>query len=141
MDRDFFTRAFQSPLSFSLSAFGPGVAFFLEWFELLTAFFFFTSFNILPLCNWVFVHQTLSLGCFHGKDGAFAIVQLPIVPEEIELPKIAMQIFAADVVVDADEAAPDERMAAFRSINVDIATRILKRPMADCLVSSCPAFL
>jgi hypothetical protein len=60
--------------------------FFLEWFELLTAFFLFTSLNILSLRNWVFVHQTLSLGCFHRKNGALAIVQLPIVPEEIELP-------------------------------------------------------
>jgi hypothetical protein len=33
LDRDFFTRSFQLPLSFNLSAFGPGVAFFLEWFE------------------------------------------------------------------------------------------------------------
>jgi hypothetical protein len=86
LDRDFFTRSFQLPLSFSRSAFGPGMDFFLEWFELLTAFFLFTSLNILSLRNWVFVHQTLSLGCFHRKNGALAIVQLPIVPEEIELP-------------------------------------------------------
>jgi hypothetical protein len=138
LDRDFFTRSFQFPLSFNLSAFGPGVAFFLEWFELLTAFFLLTSLNILPLRNWVFVHQSLSFGCFHGKDGAFAIIQLPIVPEEIELPEIAMQIFAADVVIDADETAPDECMAAFRSVNVDIATRIFQRPMANRFVGACP---
>jgi hypothetical protein len=42
LDRDFFTRSFQFPLSFNLSALGPGVAFFLEWFELLTAFFLLT---------------------------------------------------------------------------------------------------
>lgn len=50
-----------------------------------------------------------SFGCFHGENSALAIVQLPIVPEEIELPKIAMQIFAADIVIDADETAPDKR--------------------------------
>jgi hypothetical protein len=33
-------EVFQLPLSFNLSAFGPGVALFLEWFELSTAFFF-----------------------------------------------------------------------------------------------------
>ena len=84
LDSDFFTRSFQLPLSFNLSAFGPGVAFFLEWFELFTAFFLFTSLNILSLRNWVFVHQSFSLGCFHGKNGAFAIVQRPIVPEKID---------------------------------------------------------
>lgn len=55
-DRDFFTSSFQFPLSFNLSAFGPGVDFFLEWFELLTAFFLLTIFNILSLRKWVFVH-------------------------------------------------------------------------------------
>ena len=49
LDSDFFTRSFQLPLSFNLSAFGPGVAFFLEWFELLTAFFLLTS---LPSVIW-----------------------------------------------------------------------------------------
>ena len=56
LDRDFFTRSFQLPLSFNRSALGPGVAFLLEWFELLTAFFLLTSFNILSLRNWVSVH-------------------------------------------------------------------------------------
>jgi len=80
LDRDFFTRAFQSPLSFNLSALGPGVAFFLEWFELFATFFLFTSFNILSLRKWVLVHQSLTLGCFHSKNGTFTIVQLPMVP-------------------------------------------------------------
>jgi hypothetical protein len=123
------------PFSFSRSALGPGVALFLEWFELFTAFFFlFTSLNILSLRNWVFVHQPFSLGCFHGKNGAFAVIQLPIVPEKIELPKIAMQVFAADVVIDTDETATNERMAAFRSVDVNVAPRIFKRPMTDCFV-------
>jgi hypothetical protein len=60
--------------------------------RLLLSSFLFTSLNILPLRNWVFVHQTLPLGCFHGENGALAIVQRLIVPEEIELPELAMQI-------------------------------------------------
>ena len=28
-----------------------------------------------------------------------------VVPQKIELPQIAMQVFAADVVIDADDAA------------------------------------
>ena len=54
--KDFLTKSCQFPLSFNLSGFGPGVAFFLEWFELLTDFFLLTSLNILPLCNWVSIH-------------------------------------------------------------------------------------
>ena len=74
LDRDFFTRSFQLLFSLSRSALGPGVTFFLEWFELFTAFFLLTSLNILSLRKWVFVHQSLSLCRFHSKDRAFAIV-------------------------------------------------------------------
>jgi hypothetical protein len=56
LDRDFLTRSRQLPFSFNRPAWGPGVAFFLEWFELFTAFFLFTSLNILSLREWVFVH-------------------------------------------------------------------------------------
>jgi hypothetical protein len=62
LDRDFLTRSFQFPLSFSLSAFGPGVAFFLEWFELFTAFFFLNSPRVLPLRFWVLIPEPLSFG-------------------------------------------------------------------------------
>jgi hypothetical protein len=48
LDRDFFTRSFQLPLSSNLSGFGPGVAFFLEWFELFTAFFLLTLSERMP---------------------------------------------------------------------------------------------
>lgn len=43
---------------------------------------------------------------------------------EIELPKIPMEVFATDVVIDADESAPDECVATFSGIHVDIATAI-----------------
>src|SRR6266481_294157 len=52
-----------------------------------------------------------------------------------------MKIFTADVVIYADQAAPNQCMAAFGSVNVNIATRILERPMADRFVCSCPALL
>ncbi len=53
---DFLTASCQLPCSFKRSALGPGVAFFLEWFELFTAFFLLTILNILSLRKWVFVH-------------------------------------------------------------------------------------
>ncbi len=90
LDRDPVRRSFQLPLSFNRSAFGPGVAFFLEWFELLTAFFFLTIFTILSLGNWVFIHQAFGFRLPNCSDGALTIIHLAIVPEKIELPKIAM---------------------------------------------------
>jgi hypothetical protein len=62
LDRDFFTRSFQFPLSFNLSAFGPGVPFFLEWFELLTAFFFLNGPRVFSFRFWVLIPQSLSFG-------------------------------------------------------------------------------
>jgi hypothetical protein len=62
LDRDFFTRSFQLPESFNLSALGPGEAFFLEWFELFTAFFLFNGPRVFPLRFWVLIPQTLSFG-------------------------------------------------------------------------------
>jgi len=87
----------QLPFSFSRSALGPGVAFFLEWFELFSAFFLFISFG-----KGVFVHQPLPLGRFHGEDCAFTIVQLPIMPKKSRTARDsdAMQIFSADIVID-----------------------------------------
>ena len=60
LDKDFLS--FQFPLSFNLSAFGPGVAFFfLEWFELLPTFFVTTTPNIRLLRNRVFSTSIVSL--------------------------------------------------------------------------------
>jgi len=44
-------------------------------------------------------------------------------------------------VIDTDEEATDKRVAAFPSVNVDIATRIFERSMADRFVCSDPALL
>jgi hypothetical protein len=102
LDRDFFTRSLQLPLSFNRSAFGPGVAFFfLEWFELFTAIFLVTNSSVPLLDKWVFVHQPLSFGSLYRRYRSFAIIHLPIVPHEIKLPEIPLQIFATDIVVDA----------------------------------------
>ena len=129
------------PSSFNLSAFGPGVSFFLEWFELLAAFFFTTTPNIRLLRNGVFVHQSFAFGCFNRGDSSLAVIHLAIVPEEIDLPQIAMQVLAAHVVIDADETAPNERMATFRSVNVNVATRIFLCAMAHRFVFSRSALL
>lgn len=47
----------------------------------------------------------------------------------------------ADMVIATDEDATDKRVAAFRRVNVDIATRIFERSMADRFVCSDPALL
>jgi hypothetical protein len=51
-----------------------------------------------------------------------------------KLPEVEMQVFAADIVIDTDEAAPDECVAAFSGVHVDIAPSIFKRPVADRFV-------
>jgi hypothetical protein len=95
------------PLSFNRSAFGPGVAFFfLEWFELFTAFFLLTHLGVRSLCKWVSVHQPLALCSLYRCYGSLTIVHLAIVAEEIELSEIPMQVFTADIVVDTDENTP-----------------------------------
>jgi|KBSMisStandDraft_5_1062788.scaffolds.fasta_scaffold2081810_1 hypothetical protein len=47
----------------------------------------------------------------------------------------------ADMVIATDEDATDKRVAAFRRVNVDIATRIFERSRADRFVCSHPALL
>jgi hypothetical protein len=130
------------PFSFSLSASGPGVVF-LEWFELLTDFFLLpTILSVLPLfCKWLPIQQALSLCGLYRGDGAFSVIHMAIVPEKVKLPQVAMQVVAADVVIDADEATPNERMTTFRSVNVNVATGIFKGFVADRIVSTSPASL
>jgi hypothetical protein len=82
---------------------GPGLRFFLEWFKLLIAFFLLTNSSVLLCSEWVFVHQTFSFRSLDSEDGALTIVKVAVIPQEIELPQIAVQILAADVVVDSDE--------------------------------------
>ena len=47
-----------------------------------------------------------------------------MVPEKIELPQIAMEIFATDVVVDANESASNQGMATFGGIKMKLANSI-----------------
>src|SRR5206468_3522403 len=68
-------------------------------------------------------------------------IHLAIVPEEIELPQIAVQIFAANVVIDADQSATNQSMAAFRSVHVNVATCVFHRAVAHRLMRPCPALL
>src|SRR5581483_3269371 len=84
LDRDFLLRSFQLPVSFKRSAFGPGVAFFLEWLKLLAAFFLLTNFALLR--QWFRVHQALSFCALYHGNRAFSIVHFAIVPQEIKLP-------------------------------------------------------
>ncbi len=67
----------------------------------------------------------------NASNRALAIVQLAIVPQKIELPQIPMQIFAADVVVDAHDPALHKRMAALRCVRVNVAASIFFRSMGN----------
>jgi hypothetical protein len=47
-----------------------------------------------------------------------------------------MQILAADVVIDTDEATTDKRVAAFRCVDVNVTVSILKSLMTDGFMST-----
>ena len=103
MDRDFLTRSFQLPFSFNRSAFGPGLAFVLEWLKLSVVLLLLTISSVLALLlKWLLVHEALTFCGLYHSSRALSIVKLAIVPQKIKLPKIAMQVLSADVVIDAN---------------------------------------
>src|SRR5262249_42574331 len=138
--RDFLTRSFQLPFSFNRLASGPGLAFFLKWLKLPVFFLLLTISSVLALLlKWLPVHQAFSFGRLYHGYGAFAIVHRSVVPQKIELPEIGRQLLGADVVIDADQAPANESLAAFRSVNVSVATGIFKRAVTDGLVTASPS--
>ena len=57
------------------------------------------------LIRWRLVHKPLSFRLSDRQHRALAIIHLASVPQEIVLPEIPMQVFAADVVIDTHDAA------------------------------------
>src|ERR1700721_1078661 len=130
LDRDFLTRSFQLPFSFNRSALGPGLAFFLKLLKLPLVFLLLTVLGVLSLLlKWLLVHQTLAFCGLYHSSRPLSIIQLAIVPHEIELPEIAMQVLPTDVVIDADQSSSDEGMAAFGGIDVNVSACVFKRAM------------
>jgi len=87
------------------------------------------------LVRRLLIHEPLSFRCLHCQNGALSVVHLAIVPQKIEVPQIAMQVFLTDVVVDASDPALYKRMAAFRCVRMSRPTSVFFRGMADRCVT------
>ena len=89
---DFFTASFQSPSIFNRSGLGPRFS---------GAFF-----AVLGMRHdRRFVHEPLSFRRLDRQHSALSVIQLTPIPDEIELPEIAVQVFTANVVIHANDAA------------------------------------
>jgi hypothetical protein len=85
--------------------------------------------------------QTFSFCGLYDCNITLAIAHASIVPHEVKLPEIAMQVFAANVVVDANETTTNKRMAAFSSVNVSLTPSVFKSAMANGFMATSPASL
>ena len=115
--RDFLTALFQSPLIFNRSGSGPrgtGVVFFA----------------FLRMIWGRVVGQTLSFRRFDCQHCSLTVIQFATIPEEIKLPEIPVQIFLADIVVDADDAPLYQREGTLRRVRVNVTTGVLDEPNA-----------
>ena len=116
-DKDFFTASCHLPSILRVSGLGP----------VLVGCFFLAGLDMV----WGrLVCEPLSLSRFYRQNRSLAVIQPAVVPKKIVL-EIPMQVFAADVVVDAHNAALHKRMAAFRCVRVDFAARVLFSCMAN----------
>ncbi len=109
--------AFQLPSILRISGLGPGVSLGFGFCRFVATLF-------ALRCDWRSVHKALSFGSLDRSLDAFAVVQLAIVPNEVELPDVAMQILPTNVMVDTHDSAFDERERAFRRIRVDVAANV-----------------
>src|ERR1017187_9106233 len=82
------------------------------------------------------IHHALAFGRLNCQNGALSIVEFTTVPHKVELPKVAVEILFADVVVDADDAALYKGKRTLRRVRVHVATGILTRAMADAFVTA-----
>lgn len=67
------------------------------------------------LLKWLLVHQAHAFGGFDSGNSALAIIHLAIVPHEIKLPEIAVQVLAADVVGWSRSGAMAKRIRFMRN--------------------------
>lgn len=88
------------------------------------------------LCGWRTIHEPPSLCHPDYGSGALAVVHLAEIPEKIEVPQIAMQIFLADVVVDSRNTALQNRECALCRVGVNVAAHILPRSVCNSVMTA-----
>src|SRR5437867_4826507 len=57
-----------------------------------------------------------------------------MIPDEVKLPKVTMEIFSADVVIDTHDAALHQGERAFRRIRMNVSANVLFGAVADRFV-------
>jgi hypothetical protein len=77
-----------------------------------------------------------AFGGLDSSDCTPSVLQLASVPNEVELPQIAVKIFAADIVVHADHAALHQSIAALSRIGAHIAPRVFLSAVVDGVVAA-----
>ena len=133
MPSDFLTASRQFPSSFNLRGFGPN---FCAASVLFVSRFVVVILRSVPLaCKWRAIDQSLSFCRFDAHDGALTIVKLAVVPHKVEPPQVPMQVFPADVVVDAHESAFHQCVTAFRRIRVYVTTHVFLGCLAHGVMS------
>ena len=88
-------------------------------------------------CNRLFIHKPLSFGQLHRYRRAFAIIHLASVPQKVELPQVAVQVFLAHAVVDSHDAALQKSKGTFRRIRVDVAANVFLCAVSNRVVTAC----
>jgi hypothetical protein len=82
------------------------------------------------------LNEAFAVGRQDGRKGTLAVNHLAIVPAEIPLPEIAVQILFADVVIDAHHAALDEGVGRFRRVVVNVATDVFSGGVTNGFMAS-----
>jgi len=85
-----------------------------------------------------FVGEALALGSRDAASSALFVVDAelsPVVPAEIELREVTVEVLGVHLLVDADHAALEDREEAFDGVGVDIAPDVFLLGVNDDLVA------
>ena len=82
------------------------------------------------------IDKPLSFGGPDCKSGALTVVQLSSVPYKIKLPKIAVKVFTADVVIDSHDTALHDGKRTFRRVGMNIPANIFSGAVADAFMAA-----
>ena len=88
----------------------------------------------------MFVGQPFPLSPLESLNGSFPVLDLPVIPTELELVAVPLEMLLREVVEDAVQPALHEREVAFGRVRVGVATHILFLFVVDDLVASLKLF-
>jgi hypothetical protein len=77
------------------------------------------------------VGETLALSHLEGRDRSGRVREATAVVAEIKLAEVAVKVRAGDVVVDAVDAALEDREVPLHGVRVDVADGVFASTMRD----------